>query len=138
MEAGMSAVVLGAFDLLHWGHIQFLKKATPFGPITVGLSTDEFLTETKRLPVVPYADRKRALEELGCSKVVPRGEQSARKIFVQAKPEFFVCGNDWLQPDHLEAAGVDVEFLNKHQVGVVYLSREHEMSSTRILEAVRI
>lgn len=130
----MSAVVLGGFDLLHWGHIRFLKQAAKFGPVTVGLSTDGFLTETKRTPAVGFENRKRALEELGC-KVVPRGEQSAKKILV--KSEFFVCGNDWLLKDHLKAAGIDVDFLNRQNVAVVYLAREHDMSSTKIYEAVK-
>lgn len=129
-------LALGAFDLaLHPGHLNFLKHAMSFGPVTIGLSTDKYLTETKRQPILTFEERKRALELAGC-KVVARGKRSAANLFVSEKPDVFVCGNDWLNSGHLESMGVSVEFFNRHQIALVYTPR-FDVHTTDLIERVR-
>lgn len=133
----MSVIVLGAFDVaLHWGHIRFIRRAQQFGPVTVGLSTDTFLEATKRRPILGYDDRRQGLLELGCA-VVPRDTRAAAELFTALGPTFFVCGSDWVGRDHLESAGLSTGFLDRHGVTLVYLPRDHAMSTSRVIEAVR-
>ncbi len=132
----VAALVLGAFDILHWGHVDFLRQAERLGGVTVGLSSDAFLTRTKRDPVFTYPERRQALKRLGYE-VVSRNESDASDLFASLEPEYFVCGNDWVGRDHLAAAGLSIEFLNVHNVVLVYTPREHHMSTTEILQRVR-
>lgn len=135
MTETVGALIAGAFDLGHWGHIRFLKQAAVFGPVTVALSSDRFLEETKRKPMVGFDDRKRWLEELGAT-VVIRDTMDLTKVAVNVSPKFFVCGNDWLYTDHLETMGLDEGFLNRRDMAVVYLPREHNMSTSKVVEAI--
>ncbi len=42
-NANKTVLTYGTFDLLHYGHIEILKRASKFGKrLIVGLSTDEF------------------------------------------------------------------------------------------------
>lgn len=129
-------LVLGAFDILHWGHVAFLREASNYGKVTVGLSGDLLLGLTKGTPIFEYAERKEALESLGFN-VVMRGQRNARPLFATLRPEFFVCGNDWLEKDHLESAGLDTDFLNQVGCTVIYTSRAHSMSTAEIIRRVR-
>lgn len=131
----LRVLVLGAFDLLHWGHIRFLKSAQAFGFVHVGLSTDGFLEETKRRPVVPYVDRERMLRELGYT-VHERPDLDVTVLFKMVQPQLYACGSDWLGTTHLEDSGLTREFLDDLGCVVAYIPRPHEMSTTRILERI--
>lgn len=53
-------------DLLHIGHLRFLKRAKKFGTkLIVGLHPDETVTRYKRRPVVPYEQRREIIESIG-------------------------------------------------------------------------
>lgn len=129
-------LVLGAFDILHWGHLDFLSKASKFGKVAVGLSGDTFLTLSKRSPIFGFDERKEALETLGFD-VLERGKASARDLFIITQPDFFVCGNDWLHGNHLASADLDSEFLNQLDCSVVYTPRPHSMSTSEVIGRIR-
>ncbi len=61
--------VTGCFDLLHSGHIAFLKEASRHGELTVGIGSDETVKNLKgRYPVYSEQERKYMLESLRCVK----------------------------------------------------------------------
>lgn len=134
------ALVLGTFDVLHWGHVLFLNEAARYGEVTVGVSSDELVLQQKGArPLFTLTERQAALETLGY-KTIARTTGDARTVFDQVKPSLFVCGNDWLaRPDesHLESAGLTVPFLNQSGVTLVYVPREHKMSSSEIIKRAR-
>ena len=45
-------------DLIHEGHINIIKEAAKLGIVTVGLLTDAAIASYKRLPYMPYENRK--------------------------------------------------------------------------------
>lgn len=59
----MKVITFGTFDLYHLGHVNILKRASLYGEIIVGLSSDELNFEKKgRKPIYNYAMRKIILE----------------------------------------------------------------------------
>lgn len=135
MEGTMTVLVLGAFDTLHGGQTEFLARASQFGSVVVGLTSDDLLRATKREPIFTFDERQAALKRRGYQ-VVERGDPSARSLFLDLAPAFFVCGNDWLEAGHLQAADVDREFLDQYDITVVYTPR-YGMSTTEIIRRVR-
>lgn len=61
-----SVLVGGCFDILHFGHIEFLKKAKEIGDfLIVALESDEFIKSTKKkLPVHNQTERAKMLGQL--------------------------------------------------------------------------
>lgn len=87
-------LVGGCFDLLHFGHISFLKQAKALGDwFVVALESDENVTRKKgdTRPIHTQAQRKEMLEALSCvDEVVAlppmRGYQSYYEMVQKIKP----------------------------------------------------
>lgn len=118
----------GTFDLLHYGHINLLRRAKALGDyLVVGLSTDEFnWNEKHKRSYFSYDVRKSMLEAIRyVDLVIPECSWDQKALDVKRfEIDTFVIGDDW--------AG-KFDFL-KELCQVVYLPRTPEISSTRIKE----
>jgi len=60
-------LVTGGFDPLHSGHLAYFKAARKLGDnLIVGLNSDEWLTNKKGRPFMPFAERLAIIQELEC------------------------------------------------------------------------
>lgn len=119
-------ITYGTFDLLHYGHINLLKRAKALGDyLIVALSTDEFNWDSKQKKCYfSYEKRKQLLEAIRyVDLVIPEEcwEQKAGDV-QEFKVDTFVMGDDWEGK---------FDFL-KPYCEVVYLPRTPEISSTQI------
>ena len=58
-------ITYGTFDLLHYGHINLLKRAKDLGDyLIVALSTDEFNLQKDKISYFDYQQRKILLESI--------------------------------------------------------------------------
>lgn len=120
-------ITYGTFDLLHYGHINLLRRAKELGDyLIVGLSTDRFNSVCKhKICYFTYQQRKTLLEALRYVDLVIPEESWEQKVsdIKLYQADVFVMGDDWKGKfDYLKAEGVDV----------VYLSRTPEISTTQI------
>jgi phosphoenolpyruvate phosphomutase / 2-hydroxyethylphosphonate cytidylyltransferase len=87
---GMSA------DLIHHGHLNIINVGKKLGKVIIGLLTDEAIASYKRLPLIPFEDRKTIVENLkGVHKVVPQNTLDYVPNLIKIKPDFVVHGDDW-------------------------------------------
>jgi glycerol-3-phosphate cytidylyltransferase len=119
-------ITYGTFDLLHYGHINLLRRAKALGDyLIVGLSTDEFNSRMKhKYCYFSYDQRKELLESIRyVDLVIPEEswEQKPQDIALY-HADVFVMGDDWKGK---------FDFL-KDQCEVVYLPRTQEISTTKI------
>lgn len=119
-------ITYGTFDLLHYGHINLLKRAKELGDyLIVALSTDEFnWNEKQKKSYFSYEERKKLLEAIRyVDLVIPENGWEQKITDVQEfKVDTFVMGDDWEGK---------FDFL-KEYCEVVYLPRTPEVSSTQI------
>jgi len=119
-------ITYGTFDLLHYGHINLLRRAREQGDyLIVALSTDEFnWNEKQKKSYFSYEDRKRMLEAIRYVDLVIPEESWDQKITDVDKyhVDVFVMGDDWKGK---------FDFL-KEYCEVVYLPRTPEISTTQI------
>lgn len=119
-------ITYGTFDLLHYGHINLLRRARALGDyLIVALSTDEFnLQEKNKVCYFSYEERKRLLEAIRyVDLVIPEENWGQKKTDVALyQVDTFVMGDDWTGK---------FDFL-KDQCEVVYLPRTPEISTTKI------
>jgi glycerol-3-phosphate cytidylyltransferase len=118
-------ITYGTYDLLHYGHIELLRRAKAQGDyLIVALSSDEFNAGKGKKSYFTYEERRRMLEAIRYVDLVIPEESWEQKTTDVAKyhVDTFVIGDDW--------AG-KFDFL-KEQCEVVYLERTPEISTTQI------
>ena len=119
-------ITYGSFDLLHYGHINLLRRAKQLGDyLIVVLSTDEFIAREKsKKSYFSYEKRKMLLESIRYVDLVIPEERQDQKIpnIKEYCVDTFVMGDDWKGKfDYL-----------KEYCEVVYLPRTPEISTTQI------
>lgn len=109
-------ITYGTFDLIHYGHINLLRRAKALGDyLIVALSTDEFnWSSKKKRCYFTYEQRKLLLEALRCVDLVIPEESWEQKLtdVKEYGVSVFAVGNNWKGKfDYLENEGVDVVYL---------------------------
>ena len=124
-------ITYGTFDLLHYGHINLLRRAKEYGDyLIVALSTDEFnLREKNKKSYFNFEQRKQLLEAIRYVDLVIPEESWDQKVrdVMDYKADVFVIGNDWEGK---------FDFL-KEYCQVVYLERTPEVSTTLIKQDLK-
>jgi len=94
----------GCFDLIHPGHVRYLRAAKQLGDVLViGVNTDASVRRLKgpTRPLVRLRDRCDVLAALEMvDYVTPFGADTPRRLIAQVKPDVLVKGGDWT-PDRI-------------------------------------
>jgi rfaE bifunctional protein nucleotidyltransferase chain/domain len=112
----------GCFDLLHAGHVRYLRQARGLGDaLAVGLNSDRSVRELKGegRPVNVEEDRAEVLAALGCvDYVVIFDGKRATDVLSTVRPHVYAKGGDYtpdsLDPEEraaLEKAGTEIRIL---------------------------
>ncbi len=127
-------ITYGTFNLLHYGHINLLRRAKEQGDyLVVALSTDEFNFQKKKEKCYfSYEKRKQLLEAIRYVDLVIAEESWDQKItdIKEYQIDTFIMGNDWTGKfDFIE---------DSTAAKVIYLSRTPEISTTKIKKDLEI
>ena len=128
----MKVLILGTFDLLHYGHIETLIRASELGTVYVGLGTDDYVTRYRGTPPIQtFKERERQLSALGYT-VVARADENIVRLLNHLSPDVLACGSDWFGKDFLGLSGITIADLEERDISLLYLPRGHFMSSTEL------
>jgi rfaE bifunctional protein nucleotidyltransferase chain/domain len=126
----------GVFDLLHPGHVRYLRQARSLGDLLiVGVNADESVRRNKGAgrPITPEHERAELLAALACVDAVTIfGEDTPAEVIHAIQPDVLVKGADWpadqiVGRDTVEARGGRV----------VRITVEEGYSTTAMLERIR-
>ena len=123
-------ITYGTFDLLHYGHINLLKRAKKLGDyLIVALSTDEFNQLKNKKCYFTFDQRKKLVESIRYVDLVIPEESWEQKTndVREFRVDIFVMGDDWKGK---------FDYLKKY-CDVVYLSRTPEISTTMIKDDLK-
>lgn len=118
-------ITYGTYDLLHYGHIELLRRAREMGDyLVVALSSDEFNKIKNKKSYYDFEQRKMMLEAIRyVDLVIPEDDWGQKEKDVERYDiDTFVMGHDWEG---------EFDFL-KDQCEVVYLKRTEGISTTQI------
>lgn len=118
-------ITYGTYDLLHYGHIELLRRAREMGDyLIVALSSDEFNKLKNKKSYYSFEQRKMMLESVRyVDLVIPEDNWEQKKTDIgKYEVDTFVMGHDWEG---------EFDFL-KDQCEVVYINRTEGISTTQI------
>src|SRR5699024_1454690 len=118
-------ITYGTYDLLHYGHIELLRRAREMGDyLVVALSTDEFNRVKNKKSYYNYEQRKMMLESIHyVDLLIPESGWGQKEIDVVGyEIVTLVMGDDW-----------EGEFVFlKYKCEVIYLNHTEGISTTQI------
>ena len=124
-------ITYGTFDMLHYGHINLLRRARALGDyLIVALSSYSFNAIKNKQSFFHYEHRRQMLEAIRyVDLIIPENDwEQKREDIIKHNVNIFVMGNDWEGK---------FDFL-KDICEVVYLERTPEISTTRIKNHLKI
>jgi len=102
-KGGKVVFTNGCFDILHAGHVRYLKQARAAGDILVlGLNSDSSVRKIKgeKRPIVPQKERAEVVASLRSVDYVTIFEETTPLNLIEfLKPDVLVKGADWREED---------------------------------------
>jgi rfaE bifunctional protein nucleotidyltransferase chain/domain len=126
----------GVFDLLHVGHLRYLRHARGLGDaLIVGVNSDRSVTASKgpERPITPQGERAEVLAALTCvDGTVIFDEDTPHDLIRALEPDILVKGADWA-----ENAIVGREIVEARGGTVVRMAIEPGHSTSEIIKKIK-
>jgi rfaE bifunctional protein nucleotidyltransferase chain/domain len=128
----------GVFDLIHTGHVDFLKQARALGDrLIVGINSDASVRALKGpgRPVFGQDDRRDLLLALRCvDQCVIFGQEDAADLVKQLRPDVLAKGDEYREHDGrlCREAVVVLSYGGR----VAYIPRRLEISTSTIMKRI--
>jgi cytidyltransferase-like protein len=126
---GKVAMVDGAFDPLHRGHVEYFRAAGGLGvPVLCNLASDRYVA-TKHPPLLPEDQRAAVVDAIRYISFTHVNRFDTETVLRELRPRYYVKGKDWegRLPEE------QVIICREHGIGIVYLDTVLD-SSTRLLQ----
>jgi rfaE bifunctional protein nucleotidyltransferase chain/domain len=126
----------GVFDLMHPGHLRYLRAARALGDaLIVGVNSDRSTRANKgpQRPITPEDERSEVLAALACvDGTVIFDEETPHDLIAALQPDVLVKGADWA-----EDAIIGRDIVEARGGRVVRMHIEPGYSTTAIVERIR-
>lgn len=126
---GEVAMVDGAFDPLHKGHIEYFRAAAALGlPLLCNVASDRYV-RTKHPPLLPEDQRAAVVDAVRYIAYTHVNPFDTEAVLRELRPRYYVKGRDWESRLPPAQAVICAE----HGIEIVYLDTVLE-SSSRLLQ----
>ena len=131
----MLVLVHGVFDVLHIGHLHYLREARKLGDfLLVTITADRYVTRGIGQPLFAEQHRKEMLEALRCvDQCEIIYEPSAVTAINVYRPDIYVKGIDYKSEDKIGNLEKERQLVESYGGRLVILETEVQCSSTEIM-----
>jgi len=127
---GQVAMVDGAFDPLHQGHIEYFRAASELGaPLLCNVASDRYVS-TKHRPLLAEGQRAIVIDAIRYVSYTHIYQIDTETVLRQLRPRFYVKGSDWRGRLPAEQIAICLE----HNIEIVYLDTVLDSSSRLLSE----
>ena len=124
------AMVDGAFDPLHRGHIEYFAAAAQLGlPLLCNVASDRYV-RTKHPPLLPEDQRAAVVDAIRYIAYTHLNQFDTETILRALQPRYYVKGKDWAGRLPAEQVAICAE----HHIEIVYLDTVTDSSSRLLRE----
>ena len=125
-------------DMIHPGHLNIIQTGAKRGRVIIGLLTDKAIASYKRLPYLPYVQRKEIISNIkGVDEVIRQDTLDYRPNLERIRPDFVVHGDDWRKGAQKEIRTQVIETLKKWGGKLIEPRYTDGISSTSIINALK-
>lgn len=142
IRKGIQSIVFtnGCFDVIHFGHIHYLKKSKDLGDILiVGVNSDESIKRLKGedRPVNCQSDRINVIAALQMiDYVYCFDDDTPIKVIDIIKPDIYTKGGDY-PPDNMIGNGFGENYIKSYGGKAVIIKRIEGKSTSDIIKKVK-
>ena len=127
--AGKVAMVDGAFDPLHRGHIEYFRMASELGvPVLCNVASDRYVS-SKHRPFLGEDQRAAIIDAIRYISYTYIYQVDTETVLKHLRPRYYVKGSDWRN----RLPSEQITICASHGIDIVYLDTVLD-SSTRILK----
>lgn len=137
---GLRVYTGGTFDLMHSGHVNFLRRCAQIGTVTVALNTDEFIEAYKgKPPIMSYDERYEVLSELrSVFEVIPNyGGADSKGSILEVQPDVIAIGSDWARRDYYKQMSFTQDWLDEQDIQLLYIPYTKGISTTELKRRIK-
>lgn len=130
----------GTFDLLHYGHINFLQKCKQIADtVVVSLNLDSFIAEYKSPPIMSYEEREISLSYCPyVDKILPNAFGSDSKpTILSVNPDIIAIGDDWAHKNYYKQMNFTQEWLDNQGIVLVYIPYTKGISTSELKKRIQ-
>lgn len=115
----------GTFDILHYGHLKFLKQCKLISDkVIVSLNKDSFVEKYKGIkPIMSYKERYDSLSH--CCYVDEiienKYDSDSKRLIEEINPNIIAVGTDWAGKDYYSQMGFSQDWLEEMDIVLCYL-----------------
>lgn len=133
----LRVLTIGTFAVPHFGHAAFLKRCSEYGDLIVGVNSDRFVLEYKKVrPLYSEGERMALIASLGYH--VEMNDGPGRELIELVRPDILTIGTDWARKDYYGQIDVDQEFMDRLGITMAYVPmRPIGISSTDLVNRAR-
>jgi len=100
-------LIAGTFDIIHPGHLWFIKKASEYGELTVIVARDKNVTKIKgRRPIIPEEQRLEVIKGLKYidHAILGSEKEDILQVVEKLKPDVLILGpdQDFIQVEEIQ------------------------------------
>lgn len=115
---GRVAMVDGAFDPIHKGHIEYFRRAAELGvPLLCNVASDRYVG-TKHPPFLPEDQRAAIIDAIEYITYTHINQHDTETVLRELRPKYYVKGSDWdgrLPPEQVRICaelGIEIKYLD--------------------------
>lgn len=138
---GLRLYTGGTFDLIHSGHVNFLRRCAEIGDVTIALNTDEFIAAYKgKPPIMSYDERFAVLSEFySVMNIIPNeGGADSKPAILRANPDIIAIGSDWARKDYYTQMGFTQDWLDERNISLMYIPYTAGISTTELKRRIKV
>ena len=135
----INVYVIGVFDLFHTGHVELLRRSKELGDkLIVAINGDEMVNQYKRKPFMSETERLSIVEAcryVDDAFIIRKFDN--KKPLIEHNISKIIHGDDWERDSYLKQIRIDEQFLEDHQIEMVFLPYTSGISTGEIIERIK-
>lgn len=134
------AILIGTFDLTHYGHYEKCKMLKKNGfHVVVAVTKDSFCEEYKRKPIMSMEERMKNMSSCKWvdEVIIDTGGHDIRDMLMDNKIDILAHGSDWSSDGYMKQVGVTREWLDRNGIEELIMPYTDTISTTNLIKRAK-